>query len=266
MLILKPHIFKEFPEITFGFSTKYGDGYEAPYFFNLSLSVDDDRETVLNNRKSFFRGLGLEIEQAAFQKQVHGDTITYMAGPGNAGESDAMITDKPNTALCISTADCTSIFIYDPVKKIIAGIHSGWRGTQQRITAKALGKLELDFGCSAENLFVYLGPSVSQVNYEVGTETAVQFDQRYVAKKENKLYLDVAGANYDMIINAGVPSSQVQQSVLCSYEYKELLHSYRRDGRLSGRAMGVIALNEAIGERNEFGRLMSTEQNGTVPA
>ncbi len=244
MLILKPHIFNEFPEIIFGFSTKFGTESKPPYYFNLSLSVDDERETVINNRKTFFTALGLSMGMAAFQKQVHGDTITCISEPGNAGESDAMITDKTDTALCISTADCTSIFIYERKKKIIAGIHSGWRGTQKEITAKTLKKLKSDFGCNAENLFVYLGPSVSQVNYEVGREVADQFEARYVDKKDNKLYLDVAAANYDMIINEGVPPGQIQKSALCSFEYKELLHSYRRDGRLSGRALGAIALKE----------------------
>ncbi len=244
MLILRPHIFKEFPEITFGFSTKFGPGYKSPYYFNLSLSVDDDKETVINNRKIFFERLGLNMEKAAFQKQVHGDTITYVSEPGNVGESDAMITQKTNTALCISSADCTSIFIYAPQVRIMAAIHSGWRGTQKKITTKTLNHLESEFGCKADNLFVYLGPSVSQVNYEVGKEVADLFEARHVDKRDNKLYLDVSAANYDMILEAGVPPHQIQKSSLCSFEYKELLHSYRRDGKRSGRALGIIALRE----------------------
>ncbi len=245
MLVLQPHIFKEFPEIIFGFSTKFGPGI-SPYYFNLSLSVDDDRATVINNRKLFFESLGLKAERAAFQKQVHGDRITYVSEPGNIGESDAMITDKANIGLCISTADCTSIFIYDPKKKIIAGIHSGWRGTQKQITSKTFDHLKSKFGCKADDLFVYLGPSVSQVNYEVGREVADLFEVRFVKKEDKKLYLDVSSANYDMILNSGVPPYQIQKSSLCSFEYKEMLHSYRRDGKKSGRAVGVIALREAL--------------------
>ncbi len=244
MLVLQPYIFREFPEIIFGFSTKSGPAGEPPYYFNLSLSVGDDRDRVIKNRQFFFNSLGLSMDSAAFQKQVHGDKITEVNEPGNAGESDAMITSKTNTALSISTADCTSIFIYDPDKKIIAGIHSGWRGTQKEITAKTLKKLQTEYGCIAENLFVYLGPSVAQANYEVGKEVADQFEERYVGRKDGKLYLDVSAANYDMILNAGVPHHQIQKSSLCSFEYKEMLHSYRRDGKRSGRALGVIAMRE----------------------
>ncbi len=244
MLVLEPYIFKEFPEIIFGFSTKIGPGDNPPYYFNLSLTVDDGKERVINNRKIFFESIGLTLERAAFQKQVHEDTITYVYAPGNIGESDAMITGKTNTALCISTADCTTVFIYDSEKKMIAGIHSGWRGTQRKITAKTLERLKSEYGSNADNLFVYLGPAVSQVNYEVGKEVADLFKTQYVDKRDNRLYLDVSAANYDMILDAGVPPHQVQKSSLCSFEYKELLHSYRRDGKNSGRALGVIALKE----------------------
>lgn len=241
MLILKPYIFNEFPEIIFGFSTKLGPGTGPPYYFNLSQSVDDDRDKVNYNREVFFNSIGLTREKAAFQKQVHGDTITYVSVPGNVGESDAMVTDKREVALSISTADCTAIFIYDPVKKIIAGIHSGWRGTEKRITAKTLQRLKTEYGCRAENLFVYVGPSISRDNYEVGREVADRFNSRYVDEKNGKIYLDVSAANYDMIINAEVPYHQIQKSPLCSFEYKELLHSFRRDGKRSGRSLGVIA-------------------------
>ncbi|RPI65339.1 MAG: laccase domain-containing protein, partial [Ignavibacteriales bacterium] len=118
MIILKSHLFNQYPEITFGFSTKSGPG-EAPYFFNLSLSVGDDPEKVLERRNNFFEALC--IKHIAYQKQVHGNTVKYVDHGGYAGESDAMITDKPGLGLLISAADCTSIYIYEKNKKIIAG-------------------------------------------------------------------------------------------------------------------------------------------------
>src|SRR5512146_3202476 len=150
MLILQPHIFKEFPEIVFGFSTKFGRDNDPPYYFNLSLSVDDSKDRVINRRKSFFNSLGLPAEQTAFQRQVHGDKITFVSKGGNVGESDAMITDKTDIALCISTADCTGVFIYDVGRKIISAVHSGWRGTQKSITETTVKKLKTEYGCNPE--------------------------------------------------------------------------------------------------------------------
>lgn len=246
MLILMPHIFSEFPEIICGFSTRSAWEYSVPYCFNLSLSVGDNKDRVLNNRKTFFNTLGLSPEKAVFQKQVHGDGITCVSAPGNIGESDAMITSENEIAICISSADCTAEFIYDRKQKIIAAVHSGWRGTQKRITEKTISKLKMDFNCNPGDLFVYLGPSISQMNYEVGSEVGELFDDRYIIKRGEKFLLDVSSANYDMLISEGIPSNQIQKSSLCSFEYNDLLHSYRRDGKYSGRALGIIAMKETV--------------------
>ncbi len=244
MLILQPHIFSEFPEVIFGFSTKFGENEKPPYYFNLSFSVDDDRKKVSENREKFFVSLGLSPDKAAIQKQVHGDTITIVNKPGNIGESDAMISGKTGLGLCISTADCTPVFIFDSRKKIIAAIHSGWRGTEKKIVKKTIKKLKEDYKSNAEDLFVYLAPSISQVKYEVGNEVAELFDSKYLLKSNDKFLLDVSSANYDMLINEGIPPYQIQKSSLCSFEYSEVFHSYRRDGKKSGRALGLIAMKE----------------------
>lgn len=242
MIILRPYIFQRFEELVFGFSTKIGVNSLPPFYFNLSLSVGDKKENVLENRKQFFAALGLSDDKAAFQKQVHGDKVSVVEQPGNTGESDAMITKLPGIALCISTADCTPVFIYEQKTKIIAGIHSGWRGTQKRITEKTLKKLKTDFNCNPENMFAFIGPAISQVNYQVGKEVADCFDNKYLIKDNGKYLLDTSSANHDMLIEQGIPPARIQRSSICSFEYKEVLHSYRRDGKNSGRSLGIIAL------------------------
>jgi len=84
-----------------------------------------------------------------------------------------------------------------------------------------------------------------QVNYEVGNEVAGLFDEKYLIRTGDRSLLDVSLANYDMLIGEGIPPNQIQKSSLCSFEYHELFHSYRRDGKQSGRALGVIAMREA---------------------
>lgn len=244
MFIIKPYIFNKFPEIVCGFSTKVGLNRKAPYFFNLSLSVGDDKNLVKENREAFFNYFELTAVNISFQRQIHSDIVTVVNSAGVCGESDAMITDKINLGLVISAADCTSVYIYDYKLKVIAAIHSGWRGTKEKIVDKTLQILLRDFDCKAENLFVYIGPSISQANYEVGKEVAEQFDEKYIKLISNRFYLDVAGANYDMLINTGIPASNIQRSNLCTYEFKELLHSYRRDGIKSGRSLGLIAIKK----------------------
>ncbi len=244
MRIITSNLLSKFPEIIFGFSTKIGLNREAPFFFNLSLTVGDNPSIVHENRERFFNEIGLSPSQIAFQKQIHSDIIKFVEKPGLLGESDALVTTRIGIGLAISAADCTPIFIYDNVNKIIAAVHSGWRGTQKKILKKVLSNLSFHYKSKPESLYVFIGPSISQENYQVGNEVAVQFDQKYLKVENQKILLDVATANKDILLNFGIPQENIEVSDLCTYKEKNLLHSYRRDGKLSGRMLGVIALKE----------------------
>jgi YfiH family protein len=211
----------------------------------MSLSVGDGEKNVKENRKLFFESLGLLPENIAYQKQVHGDEISFVSEGGLAGESDAMITDKPGIGLAVSIADCVPILLYEPGRKIIAGVHSGWRGTENKILFKVLARLK-NLGCSLQNIYAYIGPSISKNIYEVGKEVADKFDEKYICKRENKFLLDVAGVNLDILLNAGVKKNNIQVSPLCTFAMKDILHSYRRDGQKSGRSFAVISMKESV--------------------
>ncbi len=244
MQIIESRLLKQFPEIIFGFSTKNGPKNNSRYNFNLSLTVGDDPALVIKNREIFYNELGLTTDKVAIQKQTHSDIITIVEKPGMIGESDAIITAKAGIGLAVSSADCVPSFIYDKKKKLVSGIHSGWRGTQRKILLKTILELKKQFNSDPIDLFVFVGPSISQKNYEVGEDVASQFDQKYSLRDGGKIYLDVLQANIDMLHQAGIPDNQIEVSPLCSFEEKDLLHSYRREGDLSGRALGIIAMKD----------------------
>ena len=244
MYILKPYIFNNYPEILFGFSTKISSDSKSLYYFNLSYSVGDEKNLVDKNRKEFFEAIGLTIETVGYQRQIHSDIVQSIECGGDNGASDALITSKKNLGLAIAVADCTPIFIYDKKNKVISAVHSGWQGTENTILLKTLIKLQKEFSSKPGNMIVYIGPSISQINYEVGKEVAEKFDQTFVKPKGDKYLLDVSGINYQILLDFGVPQNQIQKSKLCSYEFSTLLHSYRRDGNSSGRSLGVIAIKE----------------------
>ncbi len=242
MLILRPHIFKKFPEISFGFSTKAGGKKNDLFHFNMSYTVGDKKDNADKNRTQFFKQLGLTSSVVAYQKQVHEDNITIVENDGNCGESDALITTKNNLGLAISTADCPAIFIYDRKRKIICGVHSGWRGTSKRILEKTVIKLTDQLKSNPADLYCYIAPSISQENYEVSEKVAEQFNEKDFYNKEGRYFLDLAGVNYRMLINCGVKESQIQISQLCTFEFSSIFHSFRRWGNESGRAIAVIAM------------------------
>jgi len=242
MYIIKPYIFNRFREIIFGFSTRISENIKSSFSFNLSYSVGDDKDIVTKSRKAFFESLGLQLGNVGYQQQAHSDIIKIIECGGDNGESDSLITNKTELGLAISVADCTPIFIYDFNNRVIAAGHSGWRGTEKKILLKTLIKLDQEFNSNANDLIAYIGPSISQPNYEVGKEVAEKFHVKYVMKNYDKLFLDVSRINFDILKEFGVPQNQIQKSELCSYEFSTLFHSYRRDGDKSGRSLGVIAI------------------------
>ena len=132
--------------------------------------------------------------------------------------------------------------MYDLKNNVIAAVHSGWQGTEQQILLKTLLMLQKDYSSKPENMIVYIGPSISKSNYEVGKEFEEKFDKAYLKPKGDKFLLDVSGINYQILLDFGIPKNQIQKSGLCTYEFSTLFHSYRRDGNLSGRSLGVIAI------------------------
>jgi polyphenol oxidase len=242
MHIIKSSLFEKYHNLIFGFSTKIGLNRTSPFDFNMSYTVGDNPDKVKINREAFFNELGTTTSQVALQKQIHSDIISIIDKPGLIGESDAMITTLPNIGLAISSADCVPIFIYDKKNKLIAAVHSGWRGTKNQILKKTIESLFNRFNSKPENLIIYIGPSISQENYEVGEDVAKQFDEKYLMILEDKIFLDVQKANIDMLWNAGINEVQIERSSLCSFREKDLLHSYRRDGRNSGRALGLLVI------------------------
>jgi len=242
--MIKSNLFSNFPEIIFGMSTKKTSDKSDIFNNNMSLSIGDDKMNVEGNRLEFYKVLGLNQEHIATQYQIHSNKINHVTKGGFYGESDALITNKKGIGLAISTADCVAIFIYDREKQIIAGVHSGWRGTKVKILDKTIQEMKDKYYCNPSDLFAFIAPSITQKNYEVSLEVANQFEDVYSDIIDQKLCLDLKRVNFDMLINHEIPLKQIEVSYLCSYEEKELLHSFRRDGDKSGRAFGIIAMKE----------------------
>lgn len=242
MFIIQPYIFNNYSNVTAAVSTAIGLNRMAPYYFNLSLNIADDKIKVKENRQAFFNKLGFTENELVLQYQIHSDIIKVVDSPGHCGDSDALITSRKNLLLVLTIADCTPVLIYDSRNEVIAAVHSGWRGAEKQILKKTLSRMNDLYNTRGQDLIVYLGPSVSQINYEVGEEVAKLFTDKYLYHMNGRSFLDVAGVNYDFIIEFGVKRNNIQKSRLCTYQMKNFLHSFRRDGDKSGRSFAVIGM------------------------
>lgn len=240
--IIRSNLFQNFPELVFGFSTKSGGVSPEPYCLNLSLSVGDDAENVKRNRKIFFNELGIIEDHVTFQKQIHSTVINYSDSPKHFDGCDAVYSDKKNNFLAVGVADCIPVFLYEPVKKVVAGVHSGWKGTHGKILTLTIKELVSKFNIDTSFLVVYIGPGISQANYETGEDVGKLFDDDVKYFKNGKYFLDLKKDNYNQLISAGLKKENIEVSNLCTYKEKDLLHSYRRDREKSGRMFGVIGM------------------------
>lgn len=240
--ILRSKLLSRYPDVLFGFSTKPGGVSPEPYCLNLSNSVGDNSENVIINRNLFFKNLGIDESEVTFQKQIHSSIINYSSKPSHLDGCDAVYTNVKRNFLAISVADCIPVFLYDPLNRIIAGIHSGRIGTKEKIVAKTITEIKKKFNTDPSKLIAYIGPGICQDHYEVGEDAGKIFDENVRYISGDKYYLDLKKDNYNQLIISEVKKENIEISDLCTFEEKELLHSYRRDGTESGRMFGVIGM------------------------
>jgi len=191
--------FSEIPNIIQGLSTKLGGVSTGIYeSLNLGLHLEDEEEKVLENYKRLGQSMGFDYKRISAPNQVHKTNILVVteedAGDGIARplthtEIDAQITNVKNVPLIVYTADCVPILMVDPISRVIATVHAGWRGTVSGIAAKTVEKMKEVYGCMPENIHAVIGPSIGPSNYEV--------DETVIKKMVECPYIDT---NEDNII------------------------------------------------------------------
>lgn len=111
--------------------------------------------------------------------QVHGDRIAVIDKPGLTRADlegyDSFICKLPGVAIGVRTADCVPILLYDPVQRVVAAVHSGWKGTVLKISLKTIRLMERDFGCRPADLLAVIGPAIGPNSFQVGPEVVDKF-------------------------------------------------------------------------------------------
>jgi len=218
--------------------------------WNMSLSYGDTKGS-LENRNRFLVEFGIRHQDLVCAKQAHGSKIKIATeedrGKGaltydNAIEdTDAFITNKKNLPLAIFTADCLSIFLYDPNTASIGLIHAGWRSTKEHISDKAIRLMEQRFNTRPQDLYLGFGASIKGCCYEVGGEF-IDYFSGDLLKRGSRYYLDLAKINRKQVLDAGVQEGNIFDSNICTSCKSEGFFSYRKEGRSCGRMMSVIML------------------------
>lgn len=191
--------------------------------------------------------------------QVHGTQFAVVSSPDTTREDlegfDALITDVPGCAIGVRTADCIPVLLYDPEHKVVAAVHSGWRGTLNRISQKVIFKLKDGWDTNPENLRAVIGPGICRRCFQVGEEVVNYFKGNGIniepiytwegPKQEGSMrgghHLDLIEENRLLLLEAGLKDENIHFSGICTYE-DERFFSARREGSECGRIINSIKL------------------------
>ncbi len=265
------------------FSTMRQGGFSQGNYgeFNANAYCGDNREAVQKNRQLMADALGITTDNLIFTHQIHSTFVrvvneTFMrltpAQRTNQLEGvDAVVTNLPGVCLCISTADCIPIIIYDTRHRAAACIHAGWRGSMQRIVESAFDRMADYYGTKAGDCQAVIGPGISVKNYEVGDEVyaafaQAQFDMEQIAVRQTggfkvkdgkltvpveKWHIDLPRCNRLQLLGCGLAEENIHDCGICTYDHVDDFFSARRLGVQSGRIItGVMIENRTNTHKN----------------
>lgn len=199
----------------------------------------EEGEKNLRDLKDLFK-----VKEVHYTNQIHSDIIFDLKDVSavTEKEGDGLLTNKINEIIGVFAADCVPVILYDEEKKVIAAVHSGWRGTIADISKKAAEEMKVVYG--AKEIKVIIGPHVGNCCYEVSEELSEKFNLKYGEQTSNGRMLSLETAIRRQLkgIVREENISSLNLCTNCNEEYK--LHSYRKFKEQSGRLFSFVYISE----------------------
>ena len=235
------------------FSRKNGTSTGIYESLNCGLGSSDMKENVLKNLEIVCNKIGCEKERLITLNQKHSNHVMHFKNKSsvkNKLSGDSIISEVKNIAISILSADCAPILFYDPIKKVIACTHSGWKGALNGIVKNTINKFN-ELGSNNTDLIAVVGPCIKKENYEV----KIDFFNKFVKKNKNneiffkkinddKYFFDLRGFINKEISESNVKN--VENIEMDTFNESETFYSYRRSilnkEKDYGRCISVILM------------------------
>lgn len=229
-----------------------------PLDFGGINNFEQRKEMFLDNYEKICEVLNIDKNNILRPKQTHTDVVK-VAGDENGiflkkfDDVDGIITDKKNKILSTVVADCTPLYLFDPEKKVIGNVHSGWKGTANSIGRNAINKMIETYNCNPKDIICGIGPTIRKCHFEVDEDVKNIFEEKFpnyddviikgeVKEGKQKYFIDTVKINTNMLLEAGLKEKNIIDSGICTVCEADLMHSYRKEGALSGRNAVMIML------------------------
>lgn len=232
---------------------------------NKEVLPQNEYEKAINSYKKICDSFGADYKNVVKTNQEHTDNIKIVKEKINKEfmdinleeykETDGMITNEPNLMLSTTNADCILFLFFNPATKTIANVHSGWKGTLQRISVKTVDKMIKEFNCKPENIICCICPSIRKCHFEVDNDVKEMFENEFedlqisksmdiMEKQENKekWNIDTVLINKIILEQKGLKPGNIIDSGICSVCNSDLIHSYRVEKKGYGLNTALISL------------------------
>ncbi len=242
--------FMQFPnlagytELTHAMFTRAGGFSNGPYkSLNVSFSIGDNEGDVEKNRKAVLNCVG--GQEFVYAKQAHGKDVLVFSKDDNCIAKgpfvgDALISDIPGQMLLIKVADCQPILLHDPVRKVVANIHSGWRGSIKNIIGNTVQTMTGRYGCSPGDLLAGIGPSLGPCCAEF-INFRTEIPEKFWDYKDHDDKFDFWSISRDQLCESGIPEGNMHISRMCTMCDTDRFFSYRGE-KTTGRMAAVIGI------------------------
>ena len=231
---------------------------------DIAWNFEDDN--ARENYIALGSQLGISLQDMVKTKQRHTARIKIVTHE-NGGDGilraldendpyDGLITNEKNLLLCTVEADCVPVYFYDPIKEVIAMVHSGWKGTVQEISEVAIQKMRDTFACNPADIMVAIGPHICKDCYEVGQDVFDEFTQAFtknelqkifLRKNEEKYLLNLQEAVKLTLLKNGIQKKNIFPTSICNFHSQIEGHSfcsYRRTKSATQRMLTAIMMTE----------------------
>jgi len=244
--------------ITHAFTIGINNDYRMPLYNSPNNKLTKEQiEENKNSYRKICKSIGIEYNNIVKTNQVHKDIIKSVNEKINKDipdfheqayeETDGLITNKKNLAICATNADCIVLMMYDRNKKVIANVHSGWRGTVQKVGSKTVNRMEEVYGCNPKDIICCISPSIRKCHFEVDEDVKSMFENQFgniekFSSKYEKWHIDTVKINKEMLKEKGLRPENIIDSKICTVCNSDLIHSYRGSNHNNGLEMGIIEL------------------------
>ncbi len=231
---------------------------------NFKTGANTNNEENIESYKKLCKCIGADYNKLVKTNQKHTNVVKSVEIVENNisseevryKDTDGLITNKNGVVLATLNADCILLMFYDPVKKVIANVHSGWRGTFQKIAINAVNKMVNEYGSNPKDIICCICPSIRKCHFEVEKDVKDMCEEifgymnevnefiEYRGKKDgvDKWVIDTVMINKIMLRDMGLLEENIIDSGICSVCDSDVVHSSRVEGEGYGLGTALISI------------------------